>query len=332
MKKIISGIMAVSVAVCVSSGIFAATYSDEGNITVESDVKTTDSKITENVKNSAQADITTLFSWLDVDSKSASEQEIVITSEAGRVVEGEEHPYIPSEVSIKVINPDAKNGSVYTVGESDKKEADDDGISVFEYFTLTVSDKDGVVYEAKDIPSDVSELEIPLGLFNYNDSDEEAFYSDKKPYTISLRENSKLKRSNVANYTRPSNWKWYVDALQQPEYIDGTATPEPEITAAPEITITPSAEPNGSNNTDATTSPSARPTTTPRVRTTPNPRSTATPKAASASATAAPKASATPEPKTNPKTGDTVPLAGVAGLGILSLAAIAVIELKKNRG
>lgn len=333
MKKMISGLLAASVAVCSFTSVFAATqYSDRGAITVESDIRSDNNTKKASVNGTSKLNITSLFSWSAVNSRTASEKNVIITSNAGRIEEGTDHPYIPSEVSLRVVNPDADNRSKFTAG--DENEDNDGHVSSFEYFTLTVSDENGVVFETDGIPAETTELTIPLGVFNYNKTSEKSVYSDERKYTISLKENPDLNRSDVIEYAVPTKWEWYVDTKQQPDYAYGIPTPTPEIdetsspTVSPEAeqTIAPAAEASPDVSPSAT--PRVRPTTTPRVRTTTRPRTTATPKASSKPSNSA---SSTPSPKTNPKTGDTAPIGALSLIGILSLAVIAVIQIKKNR-
>lgn len=327
MKKILSVVMAASVLFCASAGAFAAQqYTSRGNLTVESDIHNGEDAETASVRGNSSLDITSLFVWTGVSSTHATERKITVTSETGRVEEGTEHPFIPVDVTLRVLNEEAKVQKKYIVGEEKTADNENDGkVSVFEYYTLTVSDDDGVIFEADDIPSDITEIEIPLGLFNYDSTDAAASknYSDERDYTVSLKVNNNLKRSDVAEYLLPSRWKWYVDAKQQAVLVNGEVLPTPEATDTPE----PTADAMASPTVEPETTPAVRATATPRVRTTSTPRATATPKA-SPKATSSAKATATPKP--NPKTGDSAPIAGLSVLGILALAAIAVIQVKKK--
>ena len=332
MKKIISGAIAAVVALSSLTCVFAAQYSSRGSVTVESDIRSSDNTRTASVNRSSKLNITELFSWTAVNEKNASKKKIIITNNAGRVEDGTEHPYIPADVSLRVVNPDAKKKNKYVVGEEITDAESGDGLSVYEYFTLTISNDNGVIYTAQEVPSDTTEIVIPLGLFNYDATKGKTVYSDERTYTVSLQTNSELDRNAVTEYAFPTKWDWYVDVKQEPDYINGPPTPAPTVSAEPEITAAPSAEPSAaptSEPVEATATPRVKPTTTPRVRPTTTPRPTATPKSASSKTTTAPKATATPKP--NPKTGDSAPIAPLTAAGILSLAAIAVIQIKKNK-
>lgn len=339
MKKILSAIIAASVVFCVAAGAFAApTYSSRGRLTVESDTNIKNNSKTVTVRDSSRLDITSLLLWRTVDSARTVEKKFVVTSETGRVEEGAEHPFIPVDVSLRVSNDSAKIKKKYIVGETSPADSDEnDGkVSLFEYYTLTVSDDGGVVFEADDIPADTTELEIPLGLFNYDGEDgtNSKNYSDERIYTVSLKENTQLKKSNVTEYELPSKWKWYVDTAQRAYLVNGEPTPTPKATApaqTAEVTASPAAVPETSAvpTVEPDTSSLVRATATPRVRATATPKATAAP-AASSKTASSDKASATATPKANPKTGDSAPVAGLSMLGILALAAIAVIQVKKK--
>lgn len=339
MKKILSAIIAASVVLCVSAGAFAAPkYNNRGKLTVESDINMDENKKTVTVRGSSRLDITSLLLWRAVDGTRTAEKKIFITSEAGRVEEGTKHPFIPVDVNLRISNDSAKTKKKYIVGKTslDDSDENDGKVSVFEYYTLTLSDEDGVIFEADDIPSDTTELEIPLGLFNYDGEEgmDSKNYSDERTYIVSLKEDKNLKKSDVTEYALPSKWKWYIDTEQQAYLVNGEATPTPKATATPvptaEVTASPAAEPEASAvpTVEPETSPSVRATATPRVRATATPKASASP-SASPKATSAAKASSTATPKTNPKTGDSTPVAGLSMLGILALAAIAVIQVKK---
>lgn len=338
MKKILSAIIAASVVFCASAGVFAApTYSNRGRLTVESDINMKNNSKSVTVRGSARLDITALFIWRTVDGTRATEKKFLVTSEAGRVEEGTEHPFIPTEVSLRISNDNAKVKKKYIVGETSPADSDEnDGkVSVFEYYTLTVSDDDGVVFEADGIPSDTTELEIPLGLFNYDGESgtNSKNYSDERNYIVSLKENKNLNKGDVTEYALPTKWNWYVDAEQQAYRVNGEPTPTPKATPAPaaEVTASPAAEPeiSAAPAAEPEASPLVRATATPRVRATATPKATTTPAASAKSASSA-KASATATPKANPKTGNSAPIAGLSMLGILALAAIAVIQVKKK--
>lgn len=340
MKKILSAIIAASVVFCVAAGVFAApTYSNRGRLTVESNTNIKENSKSVTVRGSSRLDITSLLLWRTVDSTRTVEKKLLVTSETGRVEEGAKHPFIPVELSLRVSNDSAKVRKKYIVGETSPADSDEnDGkVSLFEYYTLTVSDGNGVIFEADGIPSDTTELEIPLGLLNYDGEDgtDSKNYSDERRYTISLKENKGLNRSDVTEYALPSKWKWYLDTVQQAYLVNGEptptpkATPTPKVTAAPDVTAEATASPDTVTTAEPDTSSLVRATATPRVRATATPKATATPAASAKSASSA-KASATATPKANPKTGDSAPIAGLSMLGILALAAIAVIQVKKK--
>lgn len=252
MRKLLAGMVAAVIALCALPGASAAPqYSSRGSILVESDVKNDSNTKKATVRGSAKADITKLFIWTAVNSSRVSEKSIVITSDTGRVEEGTKHPYIPVDMRLRVTNPDAKKKVKYIVGETDttndkeEKAEDDDKISVFEYFTLTVKDGDEVLFTADDIPADTTEVEIPLRLFNCKEEDSTSGrnYSDEDKYTISLRESSSLEKSDVTEFAAPTKWKWYVDATQLSYMVDGKPTPTPRATPTPKPTPTPKAAP-----------------------------------------------------------------------------------------
>lgn len=87
-----------------------------------------------------------------------------------------------------------------------------------------------------------------------------------------------------------------------------TVTPRPTSTPRPTLTPKPTATP--------------RPTSTPKATATPKP--TSTPKV-----TSTPKA--TTVPKSNPKTGDTAPIAVLSLIGAAAICAIVAIQLKKKK-
>lgn len=264
MKKIISVIIAGALAISSSVGVFAAPqYSNKGNLLVESDINNAKNTKKTSVRNSAKLDITQLFKWTAVTSSRPSEKRIMITSEAGRIEEGSEHPFIPVEMSLRITNAEANKKSRYVVGETDvknfDKEAADDKVSVFEYYTLTVSDGDEIIFTSEDVPADTTEIEIPLRLFNSDNKEEKnnGKFSDEDTYMISLRENTSIDRSNVTEYAAPTKWKWYVDARQIPSLVDGSPTPTPRIKPTAKPTPTPkasiSSKPDGadSDNSEA---------------------------------------------------------------------------------
>lgn len=340
MKKILSAVIAASVVFCVAAGAFAApTYSSRGKLTVESDANIKNNSKTVTVRDSSRLDITSLLLWRTVDSARTVEKKFVVTSETGRIEEGAEHPFIPVDVSLRVSNDSAKIKKKYIVGETSPADSDEnDGkVSVFEYYTLTVSDDGGVIFEADGIPSDTTEIEIPLGLFNYDgeDGNDSKNYSDERVYTVSLKENTQIKKSNVTEYELPSKWKWYVDTAQQAYLVNGEptpipkATPTPKVTAAPELTTEVTSSPDTVTTAEPDTSSLVRATATPRARATATPKASESPSVSSKSASSD-KASATATPKSNPKTGDSAPVAGLSMLSVLALAAIAVIQVKKK--
>lgn len=331
MKKLISGLLAASVVICSFTSVFAAAkYSSRGTIIVESDINSNDSEKRASVNRSSKLDITSLFSWASVGNSRASEKKITITSNAGRIEEGTDHPYIPAEVSLRIVNPVSKSGTSYVAEENDMLEPDGN-VSVFDYFTLTISDDDGVIYKAENVPSDAAEITIPLGIFNYDRVKNASVYSEKNSYTISLRENSDLDRSKVIDYAYPTRWEWYVDTKQQPDYAYGLPSPTAAVSAAPEMTASPApeAEPTVAPTAEArpTVTPRVRSTNSPRVRATATPRPTSKPKTSSSSNSAKPTAT----PKANPKTGDTAPIGALSIVGMLSLAAAVLIQIKRNR-
>lgn len=257
MKKIISGIIAGALAISSAVGVFAAPqYSSKGNLMVESDINNAKNTKKTTVRNSAKLDITQLFKWTAVTSSRPSEKRITITSEAGRIEEGSEHPFIPVEMSLRITNAEAEKKSKYVVGETKNsdKESEEDKISVFEYYTLTVSDGDEVIFTSEDVPADTTEIEIPLRLFNSDNKEEKntGKFSDEDTYMISLRENTDINRSNVTEYAAPTKWKWYVDAKQMASMVDGSPTPTPRIKPTEKPTPTPKA--SISTNTDSTDS------------------------------------------------------------------------------
>lgn len=246
MKKIISAIIAAALAISYSVCVFAAPqYSSKGNLLVESDINNAKNTKKTSVRNSAKLDITQLFKWTAVTSSRPSEKRIMITSEAGRVEEGSEHPFIPVEMSLRITNADADKKRSYTAGETEVKDSDkaDDKVSVFEYYTLTVSDGDEVIFTSENVPSDTTEIEIPLRLFNSDNKEEKnsGKFSDEDTYMISLRENTDIDRSNVTEYAAPTKWKWYVDAKQMASLVDGSPTPTPKIKPTAKPTPTPKA-------------------------------------------------------------------------------------------
>ncbi len=254
MRKLLAGMVAAVMALCaLPSASAALQYSSRGSILIESDVKNDSNTKRATVRGSAKADITKLFIWTAVNSSRTSEKNIVITSETGRVEEGTKHPYIPVDMRLRITNPDAKKRVKYIVGETEAKadEEDDGKVSVFEYYTLTVSDGDEVLFAADDIPADTTELEIPLRIFNCKEEDGTSGknYSDEDRYTISLRENSSLEKSDVAEFAAPTKWKWYVDAAQLSYMVDGKPTPTPKVKSTPKPTPTPKPAQNGTAST-----------------------------------------------------------------------------------
>lgn len=254
MKKILSGMTAAVIAFCSAVSVFAAPqYSNRGSLLIESDIKSDTNTKRATVRGSVKADISKLFIWTAVNSSRTSEKKFVITSETGRVEEGTEHPYIPVDIRLRITNPDAKKKSKYIAGETETKTDDTDSekVSVFEYYMLTVSDDEDVIFTAEDIPADTTEIEIPLRLFNCQEEDSKSGrnYSDEGRYTVSLRESTGIDKSSVTEYAAPTKWKWYVDATQLSYMVDGKPTPTPKATPTPKPTPTPTPKVTEDNKT-----------------------------------------------------------------------------------
>ena len=292
MKKLISGFMAAAVAICSVSGVFAANdtrkYSETGTITIKSSANKTTSI---QFKDSEKIDFTKLMSLTNISAKNVTEEDITITSNTGRVADGNVHPFIPVDMMLVIeipanetkskqniynaeqtlanaVLPASEASDKYTVADNTKlvqatnnprrvntstvsavaSSYDDTECSPFEYYNLTVYEGSKVIFSAEDIPADVTELDIPLSVFNKDNEDNtnSKNYSDSRTYTISLQEDNKLDKSSVQNYALPSRWTWSVYAEQNPDItgIMPTASPKAaeniaKATAYPKQTQTP---------------------------------------------------------------------------------------------